>query len=542
MNLKNSPIPFSTWIALTSVLVAPIQAVETKKSEMAGYISVGTEEAPAKYNAGFSFYVAAWPLLTRYPGHEFQTGLCGTWMFAKQERQPPKDLYSDIEGGLGWWRDTRFPTVTPKFIMGGVAPNFEEIANGPSHGAGTWDKPKGLYGVAQLSSRLLFPIDGLNIKQGTNGELFGYGYLTLPFTEAKTVTAGKNIPTGDNSWTLFLNTANFKGPVCFFTPYFWSRSVVAHPEFAGFLLDSRPSDPNKSLAIETQYVPAVLADGAKGKEYARIAPVTFPVNAAGDSAVIHRITCYSKQALWNGVKQWFDGGKPVSSTLKANGSFVMKIKKGGAAGWGIRAGNSAKDDRAPIAWDTLAKDSSSDSKTAAYRWNKKFVTTSPGTVSPFVTLPEYYCRAKNSAKDPWVPVKPEEAPAELRNEKFETPKENPQPAYDTPEARESSFKTPGPVAGPFKAHLGDHSVVTYYWYRFADQPALLNADLSKDEREAMQVKVEKLHRAWTHQLEYLAPPTIGKLADLDPAQIVTPPKGFEIGYVPIATRQELDKR
>ena len=106
----------------------------------------------------------------------------------------------------------------------------------------------------------------------------------------------------------------------------------------------------------------------------------------------------------------------------------------------------------------------------------------------------------------------------------------------------SSFKTPGPVAGPFKARLGDHSVVTYYWYRFADQPALLNADLTKDEREAMQIKVEKLHRTWTKNLDYLAPPTTGKLADLDPAQIVTPPKGFEIGYVPIATRQELDKR
>src|SRR2546430_4575868 len=41
-----------------------------------------------------------------------------------------------------------------------------------------------------------------------------------------------------------------------------------------------------------------------------------------------------------------------------------------------------------------------------------------------------------------------------------------------------SFKKPGPVAGPFKAYLGDGSVVTYYWYRFADQPALLNADLT----------------------------------------------------------------
>jgi len=42
-------------------------------------------------------------------------------------------------------------------------------------------------------------------------------------------------------------------------------------------------------------------------------------------------------------------------------------------------------------------------------------------------------------------------------------------------------------------------------------------------------------------MEYLAPPTVGKFADLDPAQVVTPPKGLEIGYVPIATRQELAK-
>jgi hypothetical protein len=30
---------------------------------------------------------------------------------------------------------------------------------------------------------------------------------------------------------------------------------------------------------------------------------------------------------------------------------------------------------------------------------------------------------------------------------------------------------------------------------------------------------------------------MGKLAELDPALIVTPPPGLEAGYVPIATRQ-----
>jgi len=64
--------------------------------------------------------------------------------------------------------------------------------------------------------------------------------------------------------------------------------------------------------------------------------------------------------------------------------------------------------------------------------------------------------------------------------------------------------------------------------------------LNKEEREKMQTKVEKLHRAWTKDRDYLAPPTVGKLADLDPAQLVGPLSGFEIGYVPIATRQEQD--
>src|SRR4051794_18259705 len=77
----------------------------------------------------------------------------------------------------------------------------------------------------------------------------------------------------------------------------------------------------------------------------------------------------------------------------------------------------------------------------------------------------------------------------------------------------------------------------YSWYRFADQPALLNADLTAEERENLQKRVELLHKKWTRDREYLPPPTVGKLADLDPALLVTPPKGLEIGYVPIVARQ-----
>ena len=161
-----------------------------------GYLILPTaERVDMSFNAGFSMYVAAWPLLATYPGHQFQTGLPSTWMFAQYDGKAPEKMYSDVEGGLGWWRDTSFPTTSPKFIMGGVGPNFSVIANGPAHGAGTWEEPRGLYGVAQLSPWVLFPLDGLNLKQGVAGELFGYGYLNLPLDKRLSQEFAKSILT-----------------------------------------------------------------------------------------------------------------------------------------------------------------------------------------------------------------------------------------------------------------------------------------------------------------------------------------------------------
>ena len=114
---------------------------QIQRGEMAGYLLVPHEKVQETYNPGFSMYVAAWPLLQEYPGRRFQTGLFGTWMHAQYDGPKPDKLYSDIEDGLGWWRDTRFATETPKFIVGGVALNFSAWANGPGAGKGRdWDQ------------------------------------------------------------------------------------------------------------------------------------------------------------------------------------------------------------------------------------------------------------------------------------------------------------------------------------------------------------------------------------------------------------------
>ena len=161
---------------------------------------------------------------------------------------------------------------------------------------------------------------------------------------------------------------------------------------------------------------------------------------------------------------------------------------------------------------------------------------------PLVTLPEYFRLVTDSNhKTAWVAVLPKDVPVEtgLDQVRFDRPREDRPEPYVTPDEVNSCWKKPGPAAGPFRAHLGDGSVVTYYWYRFADQPALLNADLTDKEREGLQARVEKIHRNWTKDRDYLAPPTIGRLAEVDPALVVTPPPGLEAGFVPIATRQAM---
>jgi hypothetical protein len=521
----------SSLAAIIATCTAPTLKGETE-TQAEGYLGMEKYDVPKTFDGGFSIYVAAFPLLDKYPGHEFQSGLFGTWMFPKGL---PEGSYSDIEGGLGWWRETRFPTETPKFIMGGVGKAWDEIANGPSNGLGSWKNPHGIYGVAQLSPWLLFPLDGLNLKQGTNGALFGYGYLPLPLTPAKNKTNGKNVVTGENSWTLFLNTQNFKGPVCFFTPYFWSNCAAKDPKLVGHLLDTQGSDSSKEFQMETQYIPAAIERTGSGQDYARIAPVSFPVNAEGCSVLIHRPTCYNKSALWDQVKTWFSGGTVANSAFQASGSYNQSFENSGWSDWKIIP---YSDMRAEvlISWDSFANPYLADPYTFGYQWIPQLTTLSGKTGNRKVTIPQYYSRSENV----WNVANPNAAPSSLKARVFDTPNEGPPVAYTTPKDTGSSFKKPGPVAGPFKAHLGDHSVVTYYWYRFADQPAMMRAGLTSAEREAVQLKVRKLHRRWKKDGTYLAAPTVGTLASLDPALIVTPPAGLEIGYVPIATRQEAD--
>lgn len=510
-------------------------------AEMAGYLLVPNERVPDDYGAGFSMYVAAWPLLENYPGDRFQTGLFGTWMHPLHSPEPEEKLYNDIEGGLGWWRDTRFATETPKFIMGGVALNFSAWANGPGAGKGRdWDRPNGKYAVVQLSPNVLWPPDGLNLKQGTCGELFGYGYLPLPLTEPKQQTAGQDVPTGNQCWTLFVNAGNFKGPVTFFAPFFWTRPTLERQDLANMFLDVLPSDPNRALQMETQYIPAKQAMDDSGTTYARVAPTRFPLNAGDETMVVHRVMSYRREALWDLVERWFSGGTTASGVIDPDQAVVHKFPGRGGATWRIYDPTLPREARVRVEWDAFATPMAIADDTFGYQWNKTIVGQQQVGDTNCVVLPQYYRLDKTArGNEIWSPIKQDQVPASTRltETKFPRAKQDAKEPYETPDGEESDWKVPGPASGPHEAYPGDGSVVTYYWYRFADQPALRNADLSSTEREQLQDRVELLHQHWGSDKEYLPPPQQGKLADIDPNLLVVPPKGLEIGYVPIVTRQ-----
>jgi len=137
-------------------------------------------------------------------------------------------------------------------------------------------------------------------------------------------------------------------------------------------------------------------------------------------------------------------------------------------------------------------------------------------------------------------VSSSDVPSRLREREFK-PAEN---KADYSSSSTEAWKNPGPVKGPFHARLADGSVVTYYWYRFIDQPALQQYKniWSDSMKGQIQSLVEMIHRKWTPGNDYMPAPRDGRpLVSIDPGLIVTPPEGLDSGYVPIVTSQEMPK-
>jgi hypothetical protein len=512
---------------------------------LGGYVSMDVPAPPEEYGYGVGLYSTAWPLLDR-PLLDFQIGLASIWIVPENrkieepllptgtvardnwpERGPSyRDVFQTIEGGLGFWASTRFGSTTAKFRMNGTANGYNHEISSPGWGFGSIEalRPEDM-GIAQLSPRLLVPPDGLTFREGTCGDLFGYAWMVLPLVGAKGTTAGLPVPTGSQCWTLFVNAANFKGPVAFYTPVTWSRISRRHPPAVGRGLDARPGLVTGG-AIEINTVPRFVGKDRNGVEYARIPRLQFPADERGRTILIHDLTHYSKDALYRRVESWLAGGEAPPGRFDEKCAIVPACK---ARRLEVRQGPEKLRIRGCEDWVETA---AFDGTTFGLQWKQAVLEPWSGGMRRG-TFPEY-CRRDGKELAAIAPgLVPDETG--LKEARFAPAERN--DSYTSPEAPDGAWKAPGPKAGPFQAKLSDGSVVTYWWYRFIDQPSLRDADLSAGEKDRLQAAVEKIHAHWTPEKDYMPPPRMGKLCALDEALIVLPPRGLEVGYVPIATRQ-----
>ncbi len=536
---------FTAVLLLAGVTAPAADAAKPRLASdgLSGYISMDVPAPPDDYGYGVSLYSTAWPLVER-PLRDFQIGLASIWIVPENrqipypllptgtvardhwpERGPSyRDVFQTIEGGLGFWASTRFGSTTAKFRMNGTPDGYNHEISSPGWGFGNTTALKAdAMGIAQLSPWLLVPPDGFTFQQGTCGELFGYAWMVLPLTEPKATTAGLPMPTGNECWTLFINARNFKGPIAFYTPATWSRLARRHPPAVGRGLDARPGLVTGG-AIEINTVPRLVATDARGTNYSRIPRLQFPADEQGRTILIHNLTHYSKGALYRQVESWLAGGDAASGTFDASAAIVPPCQARRLA---------VRQDRMPIrGCEDWVETRAFAPATFGLQWK-------PAVLEPWIgatrrgTFPEFFRQEGKELRA----VAAVAVPAETG-----LPAARFQPAvtdqsYTSPESADTVWTQPGPKAGPFQARLSDGSVVTYWWYRFVDQPSLQDADLSAAEKQRLQAVVEKLQTHWTRDKEYLPPPGMGTLATLDPALVVTPPRGLEVGYVPIVTQQ-----
>jgi hypothetical protein len=501
-----------------------------------GYIGFRAERPPAQsqYSAGMGFYSAVWPLIDR-PLANFQIGLPGTWITPDNSDNKDKPLapertrarkwpergptwasvFQTMEGGLGYWARSHFRYGPPKFSVNATPQCYDYEVGSPgwSFFYSNEALPDNRLGIAQLSNRLLIPPDALPFQGKPNGQFLGYSWMALPFTDPST----GDPPTGDQSWTCFLSAANFKGPIAYYIPETWSKigKLFKYPFIYGRGLDARPGKMGGG-AMEINTVPRFDAQDAHGVVYSKIPRLQFPVDAQGRAFLVQDVTFYSKAALYDAFKSWRNGGPACSGRFDRKGAWKPELTthttRYDQAGKKITGVEQVFD-------------------TKVFEGNVWGLQWFSSDISPKGFFPQYFKHVGEER----VAVAAADVPAETQLRMQEFKLAGPGQPYTSPTT--GAWSRPGPRRGPFTVKLADGSLVTYSWYRFVDQPSFQQYDWGEKKKAALQALVEKIHADWRIDRDYMAPPSRGTLVKLDPALIVTPPNGLEVGYVPIVTRQ-----
>ena len=496
----------------------------------------GTSEIlkiPQTHQWGFSWYSVAMPIF-REPISGIQIGLGSTWINPNNEsiNEKMKEIarlckysgvlnepslwvqFQSMEGSLGWWTHTKFPAIMPKYKLDSWKNFYTYSVSSPGFNVYDGSKPfplsQGSLGPIYLSNRILIPPDGMPTTKSSSGGMLGVAWYPLRISKEWSDDSG-------NTWTVFFNSKNFKGPLIFHSKEFWQDYPSPKDAKNKYGLDCQAAV-IRTMASEWGTVPFKKLTDSNGVVWSKIPAISFPTDSDGRTVLVRDVKAY-ESAMGDVVSQGIlsQKGIDLSAAISRNSVPIP-----------LTANNSpyfqeGKKLEIHQGFNLVTFDN----QTAfGFQWDEN----KAGTQD----LPSYFKEEGDSRK----PVPESKAPEELVQSRFQA-------------AGDSSFKfeTPGwwfngAEVDPkeYQAELTDKTTVTYRWIRFRDQPAVKALRLTEQQRENLQRTVEKIHRSCAEDIEFMAPPSKGELAEFDPGLLVKPPQGKEVGWVPIIVRQEIVTR
>ena len=505
------------------------------------YLNSWIDRVPDDFRSGFGWYSTAWPL-TDTVIEGMQLGLSGSWVTPNNEKEPASiaqkvcansaewvrndtinssngsrgfDLIQTIEGSLGWWANQKFKTLMPKFTIGPVQDCYSNQLQGPGwnffgFALGEDPTPRNRTGLVQISNRMLIPPDGLTLEPDFSGAQVGYSWMSLPLPTFD--HAYKNMA-GENSWTMFVNSKNFKGPLVFIAPQFFADGLIKNPSQKGLTLDVKGGRLG-ALAAEWASIPFYKYTDTAGTIYTKIPGLEFPVDSNGNFALSRNLTAYGASAISDSFR----------SALASGGAFPQSINDVGIFSPLLNAASPGVYQEGKIL-GTLS--SSLAVKTFESRSAYGF---SMGGDARLAKIPQYYREVGSGSR---IAIEESEAPTALVAAKFGSLMQTSTHVYQEP----SWWKQSPAASGDLTADLRDGSQVTYRWYKFVDQPSLQRFEMNAAEKAGIQGAIEKMQKEWNN-FAMMKEPKVGTLVSFDEGLMVTPPKGLEIGYVPIVVKQK----
>lgn len=477
-------------------------------------------------NYGFSYYIPVWKPLSNNVQHT-DVSLPYGFVYTTEEGCGIKQM---ISASVQYLHTHKFKHTMPKLMMHGSVNCNRTSVNSPGFRLSkasnciTGPLKDADMMIVQFNNRILIPPDGMTFEYTPENKVIGISYMTLPLTN-------ETASVGNNNWTLFLNTHNFKGPVAYFLPERF-KYVKDGREMG---LDRAMKSYGLHMMMDLDNLPV-----EKQGDYGKIPLLKFPLNHGNNSTnLVSDVYYYSENSVFEKVREVGDKVRRSESVdMSAVDLFFMSSISNGfkAPLYSSPTSFTIGKRRVVNIEPNIVEKVTYQNTNLNYKWSG---VTSENISHKFVNFPEYYHKW---APDAWRPVSSRDVPASLRNFNFEedTNQGGAYNAFNSSGNLTGAWASPGPSAGPYRVLLNDGSVVVYYWYKFINQPSFHQIRSSKTASEwnHLQTIVEKLH-AWSKpNNNYIPNPSAGKeLISMDTSLLVCPPTGMENGYVPVVAMQ-----